>query len=112
MYNFDYGYVFLYKSLVFEHLICPILSVVVFIFFDDISPLTLRDNFIGLNFTFVYTVILVVLNILDIVVGPYPFLRFKSQSIFVSFVWFLLFGFLTYVIALFLRKVKQKVFKV
>ena len=111
MYNFNFKYMFFYNSLVFQHLMCPILSIITFVFFDDIGDFSKYDNYLGLITTLIYSIVLIILNIVDIVVGPYPFLMIKKQSVFVSTVWFIVLMMFSYIIAFILRKLYQKFHK-
>ena len=111
MYNFDYNYLLFKDGLLYQHLICPVLCFITFFLFDDMDKLTLKDNFLSLSLTLVYGFILIILNILDIVKGPYPFLMVKEQSILVSCMWFIIIDSLAFVIALVLRILKNKLIK-
>lgn len=108
MYNFNYGYLLFKGSLLYQHLLCPILSIISFIFFDNIKVLEKKDSIKGISITIIYAVILVILNIMDFVKGPYPFLMVKNQPIFISSIWFLIIISLTYLIAYLLRKLHVK----
>ena len=44
-------------------------------------------EYLGFLFTITYSFILIILNFLNIIVGPYPFLRIKEQSIIMSIIW-------------------------
>lgn len=111
MYNFNFKYMFFYNSLVFQHLLCPLLSIVTFVFFDDIGEISFKDVFLGLITTLIYSFILIILNIFDVVVGPYPFLMIKKQSIYASIIWFIVLTVLPYIIAVILRMSYQKFHK-
>ena len=52
---------------------------------------------------------MIVLNVLKIVEGPYPFLLVYKQPIFHSIIWTILILAMTYAIALILKKVNGKV---
>ena len=66
------------------HLFCPLLSLVSFIFFEDGKWLRKADIPYTWIFTLIYGVILVILNIVGVVSGPYPFLMVRENPIFVS----------------------------
>jgi len=51
----------------------------------------------------------IILNVLKIVEGPYPFLRVYEQPILHSIIWTILILAITYAIALILKKVNGKV---
>ena len=111
MYNFAYSYLLLHNSLLFQHLLCPIISIITFLFFDKIDVLKIKDSFIGISLTCLYAVILITLNILKLINGPYPFLMVYNQSIFMSLFWFITIIGLSYLIAFILRKLYIKLNK-
>jgi hypothetical protein len=108
MYNFDYGYLLLKDGLLYQHLICPVLGIISFVLVDDIGKISVRDNIMGLSFTILYGFVLVILNITGIVVGPYPFLKVKEQSIIMSCLWFIVIDGLAFLIAFLLRMLTNK----
>ena len=57
--------------------------------FDNSLENTLKNNLRALYFTVIYALMLISLNILKIVVGPYPFLKVYELSVFVSVFWIL-----------------------
>ena len=106
MYNFNYSYMLFYQELILHHLICPILSIITFIFFDNIK---IEKNNIkyGISFTLIYAFIIIILNILKIVIGPYPFLMVYNQPIYMSIIWFILIVGLSYLISIILIRKKE-----
>ena len=82
---FKNGFVgaFIDGSMKYHHLLCPILALVSYIFYEkhEIKP---KDNLKSLIFTIVYSVVLVTLNVLKVVDGPYPFLQVYKQPIWYS----------------------------
>ena len=103
MYDFNYNFLLFENALLYQHLLCPILCIITFIFFDELGEYRLKDIFIGLSLTIIYTIILVILNCLDLVVGPYPFLIIKRQSLFMFITWIFMSVF-SYLIAFLLGK--------
>ena len=110
MYNFNYGYILFYNSLIFQHFLCPILTVITFIFFDEVGILGNKDGIKSMSITFIYAVIFTLLNVFDKIKGPYPFLMVKDQSILSSIMWYTLIFIMTYLITLVLRKAKKRTF--
>lgn len=108
MYNFNYGYLLFNGSLLYQHLLCPILCIITFIFFDKLNKYSIRDSIIGNAFTIFYAVILISLNILQIIEGPYPFLMVRNQTIIMSIIWFIIVVGLSYIVGLLLRKLFLK----
>lgn len=109
MLKFNYGYLLFNNNLLFQHLLCPLLSIIAFLFFDDISILKLKDTFIGISLTIVYAMILITLNYAKLVTGPYPFLMVYEQSVFMSIFWFITILGIAYLIAFLLRKIYIKI---
>ena len=108
MYNFNYVYLLFHNELLYHHLLCPILSIITFIYFDDLGMLDKKDSLLGLSLTLIYAVVLIILNIAKFIEGPYPFLYVYKQSIVVSIIWFIIIIGLSYFIAYILRKLYQK----
>ena len=87
-----YGLVYLmtYSSMLYLHTLCPILALTSFFFFEE-HKLTEKHLILKtLAFTIVYASIMLPLNILKIVDGPYPFLRVHQQPVWASILWIVL----------------------
>ena len=108
MYNFNYGYMLFEGSMLYHHLLCPVLTIITFIFFDHLKDISKKDTIRGLYLTFIYAIILIILNLIDIIVGPYPFLMIKKQSIMMSVIWFIVIIGFAYLISISLRKLYLK----
>lgn len=95
----------------YHHFLCPILTVISFLYFEDYHDLTLKDATYAIIPTFTYALIMIMLNILHIIDGPYPYLRVYNQPIYMSIFWcfFILIG--AYVIAMVLLYLNQKIMK-
>ena len=107
MYNFNYGYLLFSNELLYHHLLCPLLCIISFIFFDKVETYKIFDNVIATSVTIFYGIILITLNILKILEGPYPFLKVYNQPIYISIFWIILILGITYIIALVLRKIRD-----
>ena len=83
MQNFNYKLLMFTDPYFIFHTLCPILTMVSYIFFEEGS----NKKIIGLAFTIIYAIVLITLNILDIISGPYPFLKVKEQSIPMTIMW-------------------------
>ncbi len=83
MLNFNYKGLLLENELLFLHTICPLLSIMSYVFFEEKS----NKNYLGIAFTILYSLILIPLNILGLMSGPYPFLKVREQSIGMSLIW-------------------------
>lgn len=67
----------LYKgSSLYQHLLCPILSIISFLFFEYKRELSKSAIFYALIPTLIYGIICVILNLTKVIVGPYPFFYF------------------------------------
>lgn len=91
-------------SMLYHHLLCPILVVVSILCIDPMEKLPNKYPLYVLIPTIIYASALLVLNILCIVDGPYPFLRVYNQPIYVSAIWCVTLLCGTYIIALLLSK--------
>lgn len=111
MYNFNYSFMLLEGSMLYLHLLCPIIGIITFIFFDQIDISKKGDIFKGMLFTIIYGIVLIILNILGIVNGPYPFLMVRNQTVIASIIWSTIVIGLTYIIARLLKVASIKVNK-
>ncbi|WP_407421679.1 Pr6Pr family membrane protein [Methanobrevibacter sp.] len=88
MLDFNFEYLFLAGPNPYMHVLCPIIALVSFLFFEKNEvENTLKNNIRSLYFTLIYAVILITLNILRVVNGPYPFLKVYEQSVLMSVIW-------------------------
>lgn len=85
-----YKVMLLTDSMVYMHLICPVLSVFSFLVFETGPLLTKKDVVFGLLPTVVYAVIVYTLNIVRVLEGPYMFFYVYRQPVYISVLWFLL----------------------
>lgn len=91
MYNFNFQFLFLDGPNLYMHVLCPVLALISFIFFDSNEiENVLKNNLRSLYFTIIYAIILISLNILNVVSGPYPFLKVNQQSPLMSVFWIVL----------------------
>ncbi len=74
-------------TMLFHHLLCPILSFVSFLFWEK-EHLTISYPVLwSMVPTFIYAVIILLLNILKVLRGPYPFLYVYEQPLWMSLLW-------------------------
>lgn len=91
MYDFNFQFMFLDGPNLYMHVLCPLLAGISFIFFDSNEiENSLKNNLRSLYFTIIYAIILISLNILNVVSGPYPFLKVNQQSPLMSLFWIVL----------------------
>ena len=79
------------RSGFFMHVVCPVLNVISYLFFE-LYP---RSTWIFLPpaVTLVYGVIMMYMNYIGKVDGPYPFFRVRNQSVLATILWIIvLFG--------------------
>lgn len=87
MFNFAYLALLFNSTNMYFHTLCPILAFISFVTVEKHEINGFKDNFRAIYFTIIYAIILVALNTLNIVDGPYPFLKVYDQSIFMSILW-------------------------
>lgn len=95
-----------YGSMLYHHTLCPLLALVSFIAIEKYDGL---NSLSGLIFTVVYAIIVIPLNILEIVIGPYPFLMVNTQPVLETVFWTVTILLITYAIAFVLKKGNEKV---
>lgn len=83
MTNFNYNILFIENSTLIFHVLCPVISIISYVFFEKAS----NKEYLGFLFTVFYACVLMILNLKDIVNGPYPFLKIKEQSVLATFLW-------------------------
>lgn len=93
-------------SMLYHHTLCPLLAIISFSLLERYETL---NTIKGLYFTLIYAAIMIVLNVLKIVEGPYPFLLVYKQPVVHSILWTVVILAITYAIALILKKVNGKV---
>ncbi|MBR1376421.1 MAG: hypothetical protein IJ565_01210 [Bacilli bacterium] len=103
MADFNFKAMLIDDAMLYHHLLCPILALITFVFFDDLGTYNRKDNIIGILITQIYAAVLIILNIVNVVSGPYPFLMVRDQSILASTAWFIGIFVIEYMIALGVR---------
>lgn len=100
------NYLLFNGSMLYHHTLCPLIALASFIMIEKYDGL---NSLSGLIFTVVYAIILIPLNILEIVIGPYPFLMVNTQPLLETIFWTVTIFLITYAIALVLKKGNEKV---
>jgi len=95
-----------HSSNLYHHTLCPVIALLSFIILEKYDNLKASD---GIWFTLAYAIVMIILNYLKIVEGPYPFLRIYSQPLIHSVIWFVVIVSITYIISLILKKGNGKV---
>ena len=83
MTNFNFYFLLLKDEAIIFHVLCPIISIISYTCFEEAS----NKKYLGFLFTVFYACILILLNLKDVISGPYPFLRVKEQSILITLLW-------------------------
>ena len=71
----------------YHHLLCPLLSIISFLFFELKPELKIKHTIIALIPTLVYGAVMFLLNLLKVIEGPYPFLLVYNQAWYVTILW-------------------------
>ena len=105
MYEFNYKLLMFTDNFFILHTLAPILSIISYVALEDRS----NKNYLCLAFTTLYAIIMIVLNVLNIVDGPYPFLRVNTQDILVTLLWGVIIIGGSYLISLCLNLLNKKI---
>ena len=84
---FGYYNMCIYGSRLYHHTICPILTVLGFLFLDGAEGLKKTDPLYILGYTLIYGIILLLLNYYYVVRGPYAFLHVHEQPWYITLLW-------------------------
>ncbi len=89
MYRFNYSWLLFKDAMLYYHTLCPILAMITYVFFTKTN---IEKKYIPhtMIFTIIYSIILIILNICQVVEGPYPFLMVRKQPIITSIFWIIL----------------------
>ncbi len=88
LYGVPYGYklMLLMGAMYYTHLICPLLSLLCFLVFEE-HHFVKRDALWAQVYTVIYAIILTILNIARVVDGPYPFLQVYRHPVWETMLW-------------------------
>ena len=95
------------NQLKFHHLLCPLISIISFIFFEKGGKITTKDNVLALVPTLIYGIVMMILNAARIADGPYPFLRVYNQPVWASILWFVGIFFGAFLLGLIIRLIRK-----
>ena len=90
MFDFNYQFLLLDGVMLYHHVLCPALAFISFVWFDDLGKYKKKDVYYPVIFTLLYGFVMIMLNFLLVVDGPYPFLRVYELGMLHSIIWFLL----------------------
>lgn len=83
----NWKFMLLEGNSLYLHFLCPVVSILLLVFFERKPKLRWSAALWALVPTFVYGVILAILNFMRVVDGPYPFLRVYEQSAAMNVFW-------------------------
>lgn len=107
--SFNFNFKLMYGGMnLFLHFVCPVLLLVIYLIYDKKNKLTKKDMMLANMLTFVYGAIMVPLNIIKVIEGPYPFLMVYKQSIFMIIIWLIVIVGGTTLLGFLLYKIKKK----
>ena len=107
--DLTYHFLLLEVANFFYHLVCPVLGIITFLFFDDVKISGFKDVLGAFVFTVLYSIVILTLNIFKVIVGPYPFLRVYQNPLFVSLLWIVILECGTILLGIGLEKLKNKI---
>ncbi len=80
-----FAHEFLDGTRLFSHLLCPFLSLILFLFGDELASFSYVSR--ALFTTLLYAVPMILLNAAGLVSGPYSFLKIREQSLASTLFW-------------------------
>ncbi len=92
----------------FYHVACPLLSILSFGFYEKNERLRFTSTFIAVIPTALYAAVTVVLNILRVLHGPYPFLYVYEQPPIASVLWCSAILFIAWILAIVIRAIHNR----
>lgn len=103
-----FAYYFLENVAPINHFIGPLLSVISLLFLEHTEKLPLRIVVYPAAVTLAYGVICLILNAVDLLDGPYFFLKVHEQSVSTIVIWFVIIAVLCIALALVYYKIKYR----
>ncbi len=88
MFKYNYSWLLFKDAMLYQHTLCPILAIITFLFISK-SHIDKKNLPYTMAFTILYSIVLIILNIFQVVEGPYPFLMVHKQPIYMSIIWLL-----------------------
>ena len=106
--NLGYKTLLFTGNMLYQHTICPIISIISFIFFENYDFKGIKDITLAVLFTYLYAVVAIALNLLKIIEGPYPFLLVYKQPFYMSIIWLVVIMIIVNILAYILIKANRK----
>ena len=107
MYDFNITLIFFEPTMLFHHLICPVVAFISFVFFEKHDIKGWKDSLRACYFTIIYAVVTVLLNVLKIIKGPYPFLFVYENPIYISILFFFVIVVGSFGVSSLIRRIKR-----
>ncbi|MBP5684322.1 MAG: hypothetical protein J6X02_03600 [Bacilli bacterium] len=104
MYNFDYYWLMFKGSNLVMHTLAPALMVNSYIIFNKEKV----NKIMPLIVTTIYGVIMIILNLVKVIEGPYPFLEVYNQPVYMSIIWVVVLLLVVYIISILVVKLNRK----
>lgn len=98
-------------SMLYQHTLCPILSIVSFFMFEVKYNLSKTEIIKALIPTIIYAAVAIILNIVKVIKGPYPFLMVYSQPWYASVLWCIAILGIAGVIASVVRSINNSIYR-
>jgi len=95
-------------DMLYHHLFCPILSALSFFLFDRVPFRAGRSARYAMLPTVLYAAVIIVLNLLKVIAGPYPFLMVYQQPVCMSVLWLILILGGSYLIAWLIARLNRR----
>ena len=88
IYGLPYGFKLLLftRAMFFTHLTCPLLALLSFLVFEK-HEYEKKDLLWAQVYTLLYAIVLIILNLVHVVDGPYPFLQVCSRPVWQTILW-------------------------
>lgn len=86
-----YEYMLFNGDFLYFHFACPLLSLISFVLFEGGTKYDVGLSFAATIPTLIYAIVTLILNLLNVMSGPYPFLYVYEQPPHLSFLWLILF---------------------
>lgn len=112
MYPASFYFMMFDGSSLFQHLLCPILSIISFLLFENQIFLKKISIFFTIIPTFIYGLVCILLNLLKLMQGPYPFFYVYDISWFVCAISIVAILLISLLIAYAFYKIYNMVFKI
>lgn len=106
--QFGFLWILFSGQMKYTHTICPILSAVLFVLFEKEPALKRKDCILAVYPTMLYGAVTLVLNWLNLMYGPYPFLHVHEQPWFMTLLWVMIIFGGNYLIALVFYRLGQR----